>query len=331
MNASENYAPAENGGIDPFNPSAKGSEINAPTSKGRDSPWKSDSRAANVREAAKAAAQDSSTTLYMHGTGSDLGFNAEELQNYRDGDLKMREFEIALRESQLKAQEEQLKQQGVPLKNNFPPLFPLMYHNIEEEVPVEHHNTVRLFFRDYQLLVLQVLVNFVATFVILMQGPVRVPAQLWSFLSASVDLFICPFFGLVLWYRPVYNAYMKNRSLYYYAFFVFYVCHILFQSWKLIGFPGSGSAGIIVLVGCLASHALASTIFVAASSILWGFGLFVSLALFYRVKQQSKLQGHTYAEAKSEASSYGVSNAILGVLGRRKEADVRPVNPMPFY
>jgi hypothetical protein len=104
-----------------------------------------------------------------------------------------------------------------------------------------------------------------------------------------------------LWYRPVYNAFMKEKSLYYFVFFVFNGFHVLFQFYMAVGVPGSGSAGIINMISAFTDNKVVAGVFCSAAVLLWVAGGAFSLFLFYRVYDHWRSQGHTFEAAKGEA------------------------------
>ncbi|KAJ2931884.1 hypothetical protein H1R20_g5215, partial [Candolleomyces eurysporus] len=44
--------------------------------------------------------------------------------------------------------------------------------------------------------------------------------------------------SFLLWYRPIYNGYMKEQALYYYFYFFFGGFHLLFSLYMIVGIPG---------------------------------------------------------------------------------------------
>lgn len=146
----------------------------------------------------------------------------------RIDDLQRREQELAARESQLNAKAEHIRRHG---RNNWPPgPFPLLFHDIDMEIPDDHKATVLTLYRIWMLLVIVLVVNLVSAILLLISGANNGGADLGAAIMyvpvigvslrvllpnvtrADEPVKILSFFT---WYRPVYNAYMKESSVFY--------------------------------------------------------------------------------------------------------------------
>ncbi|THG95853.1 hypothetical protein EW026_g5872 [Hermanssonia centrifuga] len=115
-----------------------------------------------------------------------------------------------------------------------------------------------------------------------------------SDLGSSIGyLFIIPPLSFLLWYRPIYNGYMKEQALYYYLYFFFGGWHLLFSLYMIIGIPSTGSAGLVQTIRMFIQGHLAAAIigtFAAVGWIVQGAGN----AFFYRqIWAHRKAAGHT--------------------------------------
>lgn len=127
--------------------------------------------------------------------------------------LRQKERELADRERDLEnRQRNTTEMRGA---NNFPPCFPLMYLDISAEIPVEHQSTVWWIYREWLLFEITLVLNFVACLCVLFSHPSSVDFAPANMGIALTEMFTHTLASFFLWYRPVYNAYMKENSLYY--------------------------------------------------------------------------------------------------------------------
>ncbi|OBZ88329.1 Secretory carrier-associated membrane protein 2 [Choanephora cucurbitarum] len=220
----------------------------------------------------------------------------------REEALRQKERQLADRERDLEAR---LSQQPVMRgANNFPPCFPILYLDIVSEIPVQHQKTVMWLYREWLLFLITLVMNFFACFWVLFSHPASVTSAPADMGVALTELFTHTLASFFLWYRPVYNAYMKDNSLYFYFFFVFNGFHILYTFYMAIGIPSTGGAGLILLVTLFSDHYIGPGILTLLSSICWLTMGFMALFLYKKTYDHYKAAGHTFSEAKSEAYSH---------------------------
>lgn len=130
----------------------------------------------------------------------------------REEALRQKERELADRERNL---EERQRNGGLRGANNFPPCFPIMFLNIVQEIPTQHQTTVLWLYREWLLFLVTLLLNFFACLWVLIDHPAEVQTSSVNMGIALTELFTHTLASFFLWYRPVYNAYMKDTSLYY--------------------------------------------------------------------------------------------------------------------
>lgn len=114
-------------------------------------------------------------------------------------EIRRRELELAERERKLGQREEHVRRHG---RNNWPPkpwwpFAPLLYHDIDEEVPAASRQIVNTLYRLWLLLVLTITLNLVACILLLVTGSDDGGKDLGG---AIVDLIIIPL-AFLLWYR----------------------------------------------------------------------------------------------------------------------------------
>ncbi|KAI8867414.1 scamp-domain-containing protein, partial [Ramicandelaber brevisporus] len=218
----------------------------------------------------------------------------------RERDLQQREQDLAARERQLREQQAAMGTAGARPANNFPPFYPVMYHNIDAEIPVHEQKTVRYLFRSWLILEATVVFNLISCFVLMVSHIEQNWTGTTDFGVSFTYLFTATFGSFFLWYRPVYNAYMKEKSLYYFIYFVFGGLHILFSAYMAAGFYGSGSAGLINTINALSHSAWAAGVFGIINSAAWICQVLFHLYMYKRVYTHYRTQGHTFADAKAQ-------------------------------
>ncbi|KAI7869988.1 scamp family-domain-containing protein [Spinellus fusiger] len=221
-----------------------------------------------------------------------------EVLNSREEALRQKERELAERE---RALDERQRQTLRPGANNFPPCFPIMYLNIPVEIPIQHQPVVWWLYREWLLFELTLVLNFIACLCVLVNHPASITSAPTDMGVSITELFTHTVASFFLWYRPVYNAYMKDTSLYYFFFFIFNGFHILYTFYMAIGIPSTGGAGLILLVTLFSEQYYISGVFTLFATICWIVMGFMALFLYKKTYDQYKASGHTFKEAKQEA------------------------------
>jgi len=230
------------------------------------------------------------STFHQQGPGSAIDRQAE---------LDRRERELAQREQDLNQRAEHIRKHG---RNNFPPFFPLIFHSIKDEIPEAHRQTVTRLFQLWLVLGATLIVNLVAIIFVVVAGDGDGVRDLSG---AITYLPVIGLLSFLLWYRPVYNAYMKDQSLYFYIYFFFCGWHLLFSVYMVIGIPGTGTAGLITtIIAFKHGHIVAGILSVIACTG-WiiqtvGNGIYYQKTWVYHTQA-----GHTLEKAKGELAANG--------------------------
>lgn len=184
----------------------------------------------------------------------------KELTNW-EADLKRREKDI-------KRREEVVAGAAIPTDDrNWPPFFPIIHHDIANEIPVHAQKLQYLAFASWLGLVLCLVFNVVAVTVCWIKGGgVKI-----FFLAIIYALLGVPL-SYVLWYRPLYRAMRTDSAVKFGGFFLFYLLHLGFCIFAAIAppivFHGKSLTGILAAIDVFSDHALAGIFY------LVGFGLF---------------------------------------------------------
>ncbi|GAA5914567.1 hypothetical protein JCM8208_001205 [Rhodotorula glutinis] len=226
-----------------------------------------------------------------HG-GADVQARLEELQR--------RERELAARETALSQKQEHIRNFG---KANWPGFgFNILFHSIEEEIPEAHQATVLMLYRIWMFFVLVLAVNLVAAVLLTASG-----SSSGDLGAGIMYLPVLSVLSFLLWYRPVYNAYSKEYSFFYYIFFFFGLWHALFCVYMFVGIPSSGGAGLINLISSFAGGHIAAGVVCTVATVGWALETLAFLWMFKNVRAHSSgEQGHTLAQAKQEIQMYGI-------------------------
>jgi len=158
--------------------------------------------------------------------GASVPATAKEAELARkERDLERRQAELQRREAQLPAGSQK----------NFPKFYPLVYHNIEEEIPLDKQRVVRIAFYSYLGLVLCLSVNwFAVTCELFRQGATETSAWLY----AGIYVVTGVFGAWYLWYSRLYHACKGDRGLTFFFFFMAYSVHCSFCLWASLAPPG---------------------------------------------------------------------------------------------
>ncbi|CAO3597993.1 unnamed protein product [Absidia cylindrospora] len=240
----------------------------------------------------------------------------------REETLQKRERELAERERAL--EERQRRGGHGPVRNNFPPCFPIMYMDITMEIPDEHQWTVWWIYREWLLFEITLVLNFIACLVVLFSHPDSVTSGPTNMGVALTEMFTHTAASFFLWYRPAYNAYMKEVSLYYFFYFIFNGFHILYTFYMAVGIPNTGGAGLILLVTLFSDHYIAAGVFTLLATICWLVMGVMAIYLYKRTYDHYKAAGHTFKEAKQDAMVHiGKSDVARGAAVNMAKQSVR--------
>ncbi|RPD66166.1 scamp-domain-containing protein [Lentinus tigrinus ALCF2SS1-7] len=214
-------------------------------------------------------------------------------------EIRQREADLERRERELANKTEHIRKHG---RNNWPFFFPLIFHSIKDEIPQASQPLITRLYQLWLVLAGTLIVNMVACICILASGSSNGGSDLGS--SIGYVIFITPL-SFLLWYRPIYNGYMKEQALYYYLYFFFGGWHLIYSVYMIIGIPSTGSAGLIQTIKAYTAPSLPAAIVGTVATVGWvvqGVGL----AFYYRqIWAHHKAAGHTVEKAKGELATHG--------------------------
>ncbi|CAH7689586.1 scamp family-domain-containing protein [Phakopsora pachyrhizi] len=219
----------------------------------------------------------------------------------RLAEIKRKEAELEQRERSLGTREEHVKNYG---RNNWPPFYPIFFHDIEQEIPIEKRADVTTIYRGWLFLVLTLAWNLLTTIFILTSGASSGGAGLGSGIFYFPGVITA--LSFLLWYRPVYNAYAKEHSLFYLLYFVFGGFHVIFCFYMLIGIPGTGSAGVINTIAAFGRGSIFTGILGIIASAAWALLSLGNAWMWKAVWKHWHDKGHTFGQAKQEVATSGL-------------------------
>ncbi|KAI8849357.1 scamp family-domain-containing protein [Chytridium lagenaria] len=230
----------------------------------------------------------------------------------KERELKKREEELAKREALLQEQQ----RQNLPRIPNFPFFWPVMYHNINFDIPAPSRVTMRWIFRNWLFMLLTMLVNSAGCFSIMTAHVSGNTTGARDFGVSIMYFLVIGIASFYLWYRPVYNGFKKDSSMLFYFFFFFGGWHILFVFYMALGIPSSGSSGIINTISVVTDNKIVSGILCSVSSSMWLVHGLVQLYLYKRTHYYYRVKGLTVDDARNEAvKSVAGSGVMQGVAG----------------
>ncbi|KAG8375155.1 hypothetical protein BUALT_Bualt10G0071000 [Buddleja alternifolia] len=203
-----------------------------------------------------------------HDATVDIPLDTMNDSKKKEKDLASWEADLSRREREIKRREDAVSNAGVPVDDrNWPPFFPIIHHDIANEIPVHAQKLQYLAFASWLGIVICLVFNVIAVTVCWIRGGgVRI-----FFLAIIYAIMGCPI-SYVLWYRPLYRAMRTDSALKFGWFFLFYLIHIGFCIVAAIAppivFQGRSFTGILSAIDVFSDHVLVGIFY------LVGFGMF---------------------------------------------------------
>ncbi|KAJ3096852.1 Secretory carrier-associated membrane protein 5 [Phlyctochytrium planicorne] len=222
----------------------------------------------------------------------------------RERDLERREREIKEREAKLTEREKTVGKLHPP---NFPPFRPLVYHDIQNDIPQQGQWLVKRLFMAWWLSSVTYIVNFAACFALLI---VKAESAGGTFGLALIIMLIGIPVSFVFWYQPLYNGVKSDRSISFFLFFFNFSFHLAVSALLAVGIPGWGGAGVIYSLSQLGSNIAVGALCAVSSSLLI-FEVVYGLWQIKAVQGYYRSKGLTMEQAKQQAIE-GVASSSVG-------------------
>ncbi|MFS7905292.1 hypothetical protein Hanom_Chr01g00045981 [Helianthus anomalus] len=171
--------------------------------------------------------------FYDRGAPVDIPLDSATDLKKKERELQAREADLKKREDIVKRKEEAAARAGIVLEEkNWPPFFPIIHHDIANEIPIHLQKLQYVAFTTYLGLVLCLLWNIIATTTAWIKGE---DPKIW-FLALIYFISGVPL-AYVLWYRPLYRAFRSESAIKFSWFFLFYLVHIGFVIFAAVAPP----------------------------------------------------------------------------------------------
>ncbi|AES63726.1 Secretory carrier-associated membrane protein [Medicago truncatula] len=244
---------------------------------------------------------------YNYGFGQtvDIPLDASTDVKKKERELQAKEAELRKREQEVRRKEEAISRAGIVIEEkNWPPFFPIIHHDIANEIPVHLQRLQYVAFFSLLGLVLCLTWNVVAVTAAWIKGE---GVKIWFL---AIIYFIAGVPGAyVLWYKPLYRAFRTDSAIKFGWFFLFYLLHLGFCILAAVAppivFKGKSLTGILSAIDVIGDYTIIGIFYFI------GFGLFcletlISVWVIQQVYMYFRGGGKT-AEMKREAA--------LGAMG----------------
>ncbi|CAN1327077.1 Secretory carrier-associated membrane protein 2 [Linum perenne] len=205
---------------------------------------------------------------YNHGATVDIPIDSATDLKSKERELQAKEAELRRREQVYLVEIRCIQASGITLEQkNWPPFFPIIHHDISNEIPIHLQRIQYVAFSTFLGLTLCLLWNIIAvtTAWIKIDG-----VKIW-FLAIIYFMSGVPG-AYFLWYRPLYRAFRTDSALKFSWFFLFYLIHIGFCIIAAVAppifFKGKSLTGVLAAID------------VIGDSLLVGIFYFIGVGLF---------------------------------------------------
>ncbi|KAH1218079.1 putative secretory carrier-associated membrane protein 1 [Glycine max] len=218
---------------------------------------------------------------YNYGFGATVDIRLDPSMDLKkkEKELQAKENELRKREQEVRRKEEAAARAEIVLEEkNWPPFFPIIHHDIANEIPIHLQRLQYVAFTSL------------------------LGVKIWFL---AIIYFIAGIPGAyVLWYRPLYRAFRTDSALNFGWFFLFYLLHLGFCILAAVAppivFKGKSLTGILSAIDVVGNHAVIGIFYFV------GFGLFcietlISVWVIQQVYMYFRGSGKA-AEMKQEAA-----------------------------
>ncbi|XP_077243263.1 secretory carrier-associated membrane protein 1-like isoform X1 [Tasmannia lanceolata] len=193
---------------------------------------------------------------YDRGATIDIPLDTTKDLKKKEKELQSKEAELKKREQELKRREDAAARAGIVIEEkNWPAFFPIIHHDIANDIPIHLQRLQYFAFASLLGLVICLLWNLISTTAAWIRGE---GVKIW-FLAIIYFISGVPG-GYVLWYRPLYRAMRTESALRYGWFFLFYAIHIGFCIFAAVAppiiFKGKSLTGILPAIDVIGDHVI---------------------------------------------------------------------------
>ncbi|XP_020091957.1 secretory carrier-associated membrane protein 1-like isoform X2 [Ananas comosus] len=195
------------------------------------------------------------------GATIDIPLDSTKDVKKKEKELQALETELNRREKELKRREEAAARAGIVIEEkNWPPFFPIIHHDIANEIPIHVQRMQYFAFASLLGLVLCLFWNVIAVTAAWIKGE---GVKIWFL---AIIYFISGVPGAyVLWYRPLYRAMRTESALKFGWFFLFYLLHICFCIYSAVAppviFKGKSLTGILPAIDVIGNSVIVGQVY----------------------------------------------------------------------
>nr|AGV54380.1 secretory carrier-associated membrane protein [Phaseolus vulgaris] len=250
---------------------------------------------------------------YNYGFGAtvDIPLDSSTDLKKKEKELQSKEAELRRREQDVRRKEEAAARAGIVLEEkNWPPFFPIIHHDIANEIPIHLHKLQYVAFTTLLGLVLCLFWNVIAVTAAWIKGE---GVKIWFL---AIIYFIAGVPGAyVLWYRPLYRAFRTESALKFGWVFLLYLLHkgfcILTAGGPSIVFKGKTPTGILFPIDVLDNPSLIGVFYFIRVGVFRHETLIPTLGI---QEGNMYLRGRGKAGEKKREGTRGALRACLGVI-----------------
>ncbi|KAI8826960.1 scamp family-domain-containing protein [Fimicolochytrium jonesii] len=213
-----------------------------------------------------------------------------------------KELELQRREAELKVREARLAERekitGTFTPPNWPVCKPMVYHDIDKDIPAGGRWLVKRVYAGWWLAVIVYLANCIAAFSLLVT---KVSTGGNMFGISLLILLVGTPVAFVFWYRPLYNGVRNGSSASFFVFWFNYGFHLGVAALLAVGIPGWGGVGVIITLQQFGKNVGVAVLCVIAT-VLMIFEVFYGLWQIKSANTYFKSSGMTTDSAKNEAA-----------------------------
>lgn len=233
-------------------------------------------------------------------------------------ELRAKEAELRRREEALNVREQEaelVEQRNSP---NYPPfptvccIKPWVYHNIEDEIPQASWQRQKAYFTYWHFHWAVLTGNMVAAAAQMnLIGMRGLEGPLITFIFSIIYWVAFSYIGFHLMYRSLYKGIKDGSSFRLVLYLGTQMLHSFYAMYMAVGAMNTGGAGFIGAVDLLHNDHTVSAVIVFTSAICWTIDSLAGGVFFYLHYLFFKQNGHTLAEAQSQAFSSAANNKTI--------------------
>uniref|UniRef100_A0A182Q445 Secretory carrier-associated membrane protein n=1 Tax=Anopheles farauti TaxID=69004 RepID=A0A182Q445_9DIPT len=242
------------------------------------------------------------------------GSKPDGMTQISTAELERAQEELERKTRELERREANVMRGANGQPNNWPPLpsfcpvQPCFYHDITLDIPSEFQTTVQRLYKLWTFYALVMAVNILGGLAILIQNG--------EFRTFGLAIFYAILFtpaSFLCWYRPAYKAFKTDSSFNFMMFFFIFSFQALVTTIQTIGFPGSGTCGVITAIEHFsAGWGVVVGLFLMCIAFAYGACAAGNIFMLTKIHQIYRSGGNmSMGKAREEFQNQFMSNSIV--------------------